>query len=91
MVKLVSVWWDGQWAQAPHSPEVLGLPPALSSLLPHRLPEAICGASLEEPWPGWTAPEETFYWCPHLGPGATDPAWPPLPQISPCRPCSAAY
>lgn len=35
-------------------------------------------------WPGWTAPEETFYWCSPLGPGAIDPAWPPLSQISPC-------
>lgn len=33
-MKLVSVWWDGQWAQAPRSPRVLGLPLALSSLLP---------------------------------------------------------
>lgn len=43
-MKLVSVWWDGQWARAPRSPRVLGLAPALSSLLPRRLPAAICGA-----------------------------------------------
>lgn len=85
MVKLVSVWWDGQWAQAPHNPMVLGHPPALSLLLPHCVPETICGASLVEP-PGWMAPEETFYWCPHLSSGVTDPAWPPLPQIGPCCP-----
>lgn len=36
-MKLVSVWRDGQWAQAPRSPRVLGLPPALSSLLPPSL------------------------------------------------------
>lgn len=48
-VKLVSVWRDGQWAQAPHRPRVLGLPPAVSSLLPHCLPDTICGVSLVEP------------------------------------------
>ena len=93
-VKLVSVWWDGQWAQAPRSPRVLGLPPALSSLLPHCLPDAICGASLVEPLARLDGSRGNILLVPASWPRHHSPAWPhrplppprPPPQISPYCP-----
>ena len=76
----------GSGPRLPTGPRVLYVP----QLCPHCSLTACQALFVEPPWwslgPGWLAPEETFYWCPHLGPDVTVPAWPRLPQMSPCFP-----
>lgn len=76
----------GSGPRLPTGPRVLYVP----QLCPSYSLTACQALFVEPPWwslgPGWLAPEETFYWCPHLGPDVTVPAWPRLPQMSPCFP-----
>lgn len=55
-------------------------------LCPHCLPEAICGASLVEPLARLDGSRGNILLVPTSWLRHHSPAWPPLPQISPCSP-----
>lgn len=76
----------GSGPRLPTAPRLWNFP----QLCPHCSLTACQKLFVEPPWrslwPGWTAPEETSYWCPRLGPGTADPAWPPLSPSVPVAP-----
>lgn len=85
------------WAMSPGSPQPQGPGTFPNTVLTAPSPTACQRLFVESPrwglWPGWMAPEETFYWGPHLGPGITVLPGLPCPRSVPavllCSPLKA--